>query len=70
MASIPKCERPTKPGLYLCLRAHQPKPEVAEIREEKEGLLYLSGISIFPLTHLEKSALFWGPIEVEPHPPV
>jgi hypothetical protein len=75
VTSVPKCDRPTKPGLYLCQRGGHNWPETAQIREEKSallpgnapsvGLIFYSGASVFPLIRLEPSAQFWGPIEVE-----
>jgi hypothetical protein len=61
VTSIPQCERPTRPGMYLLRRGV--RIEVATIRDEPEGLYLVSGISGFPLEDLEEDVTWWGPIE-------
>lgn len=66
---IPNCPRPTKPGMYLCLRANSPEavPEVTVItRDITLGLCYCGVTSRIALKDIEDEALWWGPIHVCP----
>jgi hypothetical protein len=66
MKCIPKCKRPTEPGVYICLRENVANHELVIIRyDNNNNLYYIGGISVFPLNKLEQAALFWGPIELE-----
>lgn len=65
---IPKCPRPTRPGMFLCQRGGHRSPEVAEILDDKGALRFYCGASMFPLDRLEPEAEFWGPITVDRSP--
>ena len=61
---VPRCARPTYSGFFLCRRKDDPRPITVEIREEVNGsLFFLGGNSIFLLSNLEKTAIFWGPLK-------
>jgi len=66
---LPRCPRPTQPGLYIVQRVkYRDRPALAEIRAERGALLFLCEISMFPLARLEPDAIFWGPVTLSVDP--
>ena len=64
------CERPTKPGQYLCSRFHfgeqwQPEFVTIKIDPDDQELTYNGHLTVTSLDRIEKEALWWGPIELE-----
>jgi len=69
MINVPSCDRPRKPGLYICSRGipkYNGTYTLADIREEDGELWFYGGITVIPLANLEDTALFWGPVRPLP----
>jgi hypothetical protein len=60
---IPKCERPTRPGVYVI--QVQDSKDLAFVRRDQRGLYVHYGISGMPLDKVSKDAQWWGPLEVK-----
>lgn len=61
--TIPKCGRPTQPGMYICQRGSRSQPGLVRVEVNPDGLEIIGdGVGVFALDKLESDALFWGPI--------
>jgi hypothetical protein len=50
--------KPKKAGYYLCQRVTGSRPDVAEVRNEKDGLWMFHKLGCFPIKQCEKDALW------------
>jgi hypothetical protein len=66
--AIPRCPRPSEPGTYVLNREMFPVgvTVLIEVRRTDDGLVCFASGTSFPLNKIEASAVFWGPVELEP----
>lgn len=70
---IPRCKRPTKPGMYLCHRAETSAipPELVIITTDLVyGLCYCSETLRCSLKDVGEGSIWWGPIHLCPDAPL
>jgi len=63
VGSLHRCDRPTRPGMYLCKRGVdiRSNPEVCEIVDSRKGLYVSFGVNGVFMDDLESTVLWWGP---------